>query len=291
MRRLEFQPEKKYNMSDLKCCVVSCDRPLDATYWEAQYEAKTTGWDLGQVSPPIQAYVDTVADKNSRILIPGCGNSYEAEYLLEQGFSNITVIDIAPTPVTVLKEKFKNNPNIQIVLGDFFEHQGKYDLIIEQTFFCALPPTMRQKYVWKMHQLLAEEGILAGLLFNRMFESGPPFGGSKEEYQKLFAAAFDFIKMDSSENSIAPRANSELFINLKKNSKVVVNLYELEGITCSGCMETITEKILAIDGVLNATISSNFAKVLIVSTNEIETKILKDVIAYDEKYTIKKIKN
>ena len=278
-------------MSDLKCCVVSCDRPLDAAYWEAQYEAKTTGWDLGQVSPPIQAYVDTVADKNSRILIPGCGNSYEAEYLLEHGFTNITVIDIAPTPVAVLKEKFKNNPNIQIVLGDFFEHQGNYDLIIEQTFFCALPPTMRQKYVWKMHQLLAEEGILAGLLFNRMFESGPPFGGSKEEYQKLFAAAFDFIKMDLSENSIAPRANSELFINLKKNRQVVVNLYELEGITCSGYMETITEKILAIDAVLNASISSNFAEVLIVSTNEIETEILKDVIAYDEKYTIKKIKN
>lgn len=291
MRRLEFQPEKKYKMSDLKCCVVSCDRPLDAAYWEAQYEAKTTGWDLGQVSPPIQAYVDTVADKNSRILIPGCGNSYEAEYLLEHGFTNITVIDIAPTPIAVLKEKFKNNPNIQIVLGDFFEHQGNYDLIIEQTFFCALPPTLRQKYVWKMHQLLAEEGILAGLLFNRMFESGPPFGGSKEEYQKLFAAAFDFIKMDLSENSIAPRANSELFINLKKNRQVVVNLYELEGITCSGCMETITEKILAIEGVLNASISSNFAEVLIVSTNEIETKILKDVIAYDEKYTIKKIKN
>lgn len=277
-------------MSDLKCCVVSCDRPLDAAYWEAQYEAKTTGWDLGQVSPPIQAYVDTVADKNSRILIPGCGNSYEAEYLLEQGFSNITVIDIAPTPVAVLKEKFKDNPNIKIVLGDFFEHQGKYDVIIEQTFFCALPPTMRQKYVSKMHQLLAEEGILAGLLFNRMFESGPPFGGNKEEYEKLFVVAFDFIKMDLSENSVAPRANSELFINLKKNSQVVVNLYELEGITCSGCMETITEKILAIDGVLNASISSNFAEVLIVSTNEIETKILKDVIAYDEKYTIKEIK-
>ena len=291
MRRLEFQPEKKYKMSDLKCCVVSCDRPLDAAYWEAQYEAKTTGWDLGQVSPPIQAYVDTVADKNSRILIPGCGNSYEAEYLLEQGFSNITVIDIAPTPVAVLKEKFKNNPNIQIVLGDFFKHQGKYDLIIEQTFFCALPPTMRQKYVWKMHQLLADQGILVGLLFNRMFDSGPPFGGSKEEYEKLFAAAFDFIKMSISENSIAPRANSELFINLKKNSQVSVNLYELEGITCSGCMETVSEKILAIDGVLNASISSNFAEVLIVSTNEIKTEILKDVIACDEKYTIKKIKN
>jgi SAM-dependent methyltransferase len=209
-------------MSDLKCSDTSYDKPLDAAYWEAQYKAKSTGWDLGQVSPPIQEYIDKITDKKKRILIPGCGNSYEAEYLLEHGFTNITVIDIAPTPVAVLKEKFKYNPNIQIVLGDFFEHQGNYDLIIEQTFFCALPPTMRQKYVWKMHQLLAEEGILAGLLFNRTFESGPPFGGSKEEYEKLFADAFDFKKMDLCDNSIAPRANSELFIEFKKNNVIII---------------------------------------------------------------------
>ena len=51
-------------MEDIKCCVVSCDKLLDASYWESQYEAKTTGWDLGKVSPPIQTYVDTIADKN-----------------------------------------------------------------------------------------------------------------------------------------------------------------------------------------------------------------------------------
>ena len=278
-------------MSDLKCCVVSCDRPLDAAYWEAQYEAKTTGWDLGQVSPPIQAYVDTVSNKNSRILIPGCGNSYEAEYLLEQGFSNITVIDIAPTPLAVLKEKFKNNPNIKIVLGDFFEHQGKYDLIIEQTFFCALPPTMRQKYVWKMHQLLAEEGILSGLLFNRMFESGPPFGGSKEEYEQLFTSTFDFIKINLSENSAAPRANSELSIELTKNGQVVVNLYQLKGFGFSDSMEKLTKKLLTVDGVLNVSISGNFTDLLLVSRNDITIETLQQVIAYDKKYTLKKIKN
>lgn len=278
-------------MSDLKCCVVSCDRPLDAAYWEAQYEAKTTGWDLGQVSPPIQAYVDTVSNKNSRILIPGCGNSYEAEYLLEQGFSNITVIDIAPTPLAVLKEKFKNNPNIKIVLGDFFEHQGKYDLIIEQTFFCALPPTMRQKYVWKMHQLLAEEGILSGLLFNRMFESGPPFGGSKEEYEQLFTSTFDFIKINLSENSAAPRANSELSIELTKNGQVVVNLYQLKGFGFSDSMEKLTKKLLTVDGVLKVSISGNFTDLLLVSRNDITIETLQQVIAYDKKYTLKKIKN
>ena len=276
-------------MEDVKCCVASCEKPFDAAYWETQYKAKATAWDLGKIAPPIQTYIDSIENKNISILIPGCGNSYEAEYLLEHRFTNITVIDIAPTPVAVLKEKFKNNPNIQIVLGDFFEHQGKYDLVIEQTFFCALPPTMRQKYVWKMHQLLADEGKLAGLLFNRTFEVSPPFGGSKEEYEKLFAAAFDFFKMVLCPNSIAPRANSELFFELKKNDKVQVNLNEFEGITCSGCMESVTKKFAAIDGILNVSMSSNFAEVLIVSKNEIAIEALQNAISYDEKYKIKKI--
>ncbi|MFV8442381.1 methyltransferase domain-containing protein [Flavobacterium sp. LB2P44] len=277
-------------MSELKCCLVSCESSLDATYWEAQYKAKTTHWDLGKVSPPIQAYVDTLKNKNIRILIPGCGNSYEADYLFEQGFTNITVIDIAPTPVADLKEKFKNNSNIQIILGDFFEHEGKYDLIIEQTFFCALPPVLRQKYVWKMHYLLADEGILAGVLFNRTFETGPPFGGSKEEYGMLFAGVFDFLSMNLSKKSIKARANSELFIELKKNNLVAVTLYKFDGITCSNCMKTISQKLATIDTILNVNMSSNFAEVLIVSKKEITIKELQHVISYDEKYKIEKLK-
>ena len=276
-------------MKEIQCCFVSCEKPLDAAYWETQYKAKATGWDLGKVSPPIQTYADAIVNKSSRILIPGCGNSYEAEYLLEHNFTNITVIDIAPTPVAALKEKFKNNPNIQIVLGDFFEHQGKYDLIIEQTFFCALPPTMRQKYVWKMQQLLVKEGKLAGLLFNRTFEASPPFGGSIGEYEKLFIAAFEFLKLDECQNSIAPRANSELFFEIKKNSQVKVNLYKFNGITCSGCSETVTKKFEVIEGVLNVSVSSNFAEVLIVSKNEIPVETLQNAISYDEKYQIIKI--
>lgn len=276
-------------MPKLQCCVVSCEKPLDAAYWDAQYKAQSTGWDLGSVSPPIKTYIDKLEDKNISILIPGCGNSYEAEYLLEQGFTNITVIDIAPILVAVLKEKLENNTNIKIILGDFFEHQGKYDLIIEQTFFCALPPTIRQKYVWKMHRLLADEGILAGLLFNRTFDVSPPFGGSKEEYEKLFKATFDFLRIDLCQNSIAPRANSELCIELKKNIQVEVNLYEFEGITCSGCMDTVTKKFTEIDGILNVSMSSNFAEVLIVSEKEIAVEELQNAISYDEKYKIKKI--
>lgn len=192
------------------------EKRLDQQYWDIKYKTNDIGWDLGQVSPPIKEYIDALLDKNLRILIPGCGNSHEAVYLLSQGFTNITLIDIAPTLVEKLQEKFKNNSNLKIILGDFFEHRGEYDLILEQTFFCALPPTMREKYVQKMHSILSEKGILAGLLFNKTFESAPPFGGSRNEYEKLFKKHFTFLQLELCLNSIKPRANSELFIEFVK---------------------------------------------------------------------------
>ena len=273
-------------MSEEKCCVVTCNLPLDQTYWDNQYQANATGWDLGQVSPPIKAYIDNIDNKEAKILIPGCGNTYEAEYLLQQGFTNITVIDIAPTLVESLKQKFANNNNITIILGDFFDHQGKYDFIIEQTFFCALPPTLRQKYVWKMHQLLTDYGKLFGLLFNREFEVSPPFGGSLNEYEQLFTKAFIFNSISLAGNSIPSRANTELFIEFKKIELNQVNLYHFEGITCSGCMNTVSSKFLEINGVLNVSMNSNFSEIIIVSKTEIDIKTLQEIVSYDEKYKI-----
>ena len=103
-----------------KCCVIPQKKILDQAYWDSQYKDKTTGWDIGYVSPPMKTYIDSLTDKNLEILIPGCGNTYEAEYLLQQGFHHVTVIDIAPTLVEKLQSKFAGNPNIHIVLGDFF---------------------------------------------------------------------------------------------------------------------------------------------------------------------------
>ncbi|RYF89397.1 MAG: SAM-dependent methyltransferase, partial [Chitinophagaceae bacterium] len=102
------------------------------------------------------------------------------------------------------------------ICGDFFELHEQFDLIIEQTFFCALSPALRVAYVSHMYKLLKEEGKLAGLLFNRSFDGGPPFGGSKEEYVKLFSPLFEIVTMEACYNSIAPRAGSELFFILKK---------------------------------------------------------------------------
>ncbi len=190
---------------------------LDGNYWSNRYLTGTAAWDLGQVSPPLQNYIDQVADKNIRILIPGCGNTHEADYLLKKGFTDITVIDIAPALVTQLKEKYEGNPHIKIILGDFFKHEGEYDLILEQTFFCAIDPSLRKDYVAKMPELLAHKGKLVGVLFNRQFEEqGPPFGGTQSEYEPMFIKDFIVKAFEPCYNSFAKRKDTELFINLVK---------------------------------------------------------------------------
>jgi hypothetical protein len=61
--------------------MLCVDKTLDQDYWDAQYKANT-GWDLG-LGLPIKNYIDTLKDKDIAILIPGCGNTYEAAYLLK----------------------------------------------------------------------------------------------------------------------------------------------------------------------------------------------------------------
>ncbi|MCP9749852.1 methyltransferase domain-containing protein [Ferruginibacter sp. HRS2-29] len=191
---------------------------LDKNYWDTRYSQNDTGWDIGYVSGPIKRYVDGLTDKDLRVLIPGCGNAYEAEYLLQKGFTNVTLIDISPFPVAAVKEKLKDfvGKELDVICGDFFELDEKFDLILEQTFFCALDPSLRENYVNKMAELLNENGRLAGVLFNRDFEGGPPFGGTQGEYEPLFKDKFDIHKMAPCYNSIGPRAGTELFIELIK---------------------------------------------------------------------------
>jgi SAM-dependent methyltransferase len=204
----------------MKCSKTGSEK-LDKEFWDARWKTSDTGWDMQQASPPLKAYIDSITDKQTAILIPGCGNAYEAEYLLEEGFANITVIDIAPALVGQLLQRLEQHAGHQltVICGDFFKHTGRYDVILEQTFFCAITPDLRKAYVQKMHELLKDNGKLAGLLFDRQFDSHPPFGGSKNEYLSLFSEKFRIERMESCELSIPSRKGSELFFELTKKDQ------------------------------------------------------------------------
>lgn len=192
------------------------NRELNKEYWNNRYLQQQIGWDIGSVAPALKEYIDQLINKNISILIPGCGNAYEAAYLLQQGFKNVTLVDIAPAATAAVEDKLSTyiNNGLQIITGDFFDLKTTYDLILEQTFFCALDPSLRSAYVEKMVSLLNPDGKLVGLLFNRHFEGGPPFGGSKLEYEELFTPKFNIQMMDTAHNSIGPRAGTELFVKM-----------------------------------------------------------------------------
>jgi cyclopropane fatty-acyl-phospholipid synthase-like methyltransferase len=185
-------------------------------YWEERYQKQDTGWDIGTISTPLKEYIDQLTDKKCRILLPGAGNGYEFDYLINKGFTNVFVVDIAISPLNNIANR---NPEMssKLLHQDFFTLNEKFDLVLEQTFFCAIPPEMRADYATKMNEILNTKGKIAGLLFDfPLTEEGPPYGGSKAEYLSLFSEKFRIKTIERAHNSIKPRQNKELFFIFEK---------------------------------------------------------------------------
>lgn len=190
---------------------------LSPEYWQERYRQQQTGWDLGTVSPPLKAYFDQLTNLETRILIPGCGHAYEAAYLHQQGFKNVYIADVAEAPLTDFQQRVPTFPASHLLHQDFFKLTQTFDLIVEQTFFCALDPALRPAYAKQCAGLLVTGGKLAGLLFNTTFsQPGPPFGGSEAEYRTYFEPYFHFRTFETATNSVKPRAGKELFMILER---------------------------------------------------------------------------
>lgn len=189
------------------------DLNLDAQYWNKRYLEGNYGWDIGYASPAITNYFDGLENKGVSILIPGCGSAYEGEYLINNGFNHVCLLDTAEES----KKRFMNRvPNFKnFVIDDFFNLKGEFDYVVEQTFFCALNPKLREDYAIKMKELLKPNGKLIGLLFDaELNKDTPPFGGNKLEYEKLFKKYFNSVKIEKTSESILPRLGKELFIEI-----------------------------------------------------------------------------
>lgn len=191
-------------------------KTLDEQYWSARYAEGKTGWDIGHASPHLIEAAHSVA-KDTRILIPGCGLGWEAEQLWKEGYSNIFICDISGKPLDAFAVRVPDFPKSQLLHTDFFSLKARFELILEQTFFCALPPGRRDDYVQKMYDLLTAGGALKGLLFDfPLTEEGPPFGGSESEYRQRFTEVFDDFTIERAQRSIAPRQGKEFYFEALK---------------------------------------------------------------------------
>ena len=205
------------------------EEKLTAEYWDARYREGRTGWDLGQSNTALLAELKRRIDRGARILIPGGGRAYEALALWERGYANTYIVDWAPRAFDALREGGLSERvraagvdlEARCIVADFFEHDDHYDALLEQTFFCAIDPTLRDAYVKQAAQLLRPGGLWLGILFARDFPTaGPPFGGTADEYRERFGPHFEIERLSLWEGSVAPRLGHEVLGVMRCRSDV-----------------------------------------------------------------------
>jgi methyl halide transferase len=188
--------------------------------WQRHYDENDMGWDLGQVAPPFVRLWEEGQLPMGKVLIPGCGRGHEVLFLAENGFE-VTGVDYSDGAVTYLRNALKErNLKGQILQQDFFSlnssHDELYDLIIEQTFFCAISPQYRQDYVSNVSRILKPGGILVGLFYHTDKEGGPPYNTTREDLETHFSEKFKIIKLEKETSSAEQRKNKEWLVILKK---------------------------------------------------------------------------
>ena len=188
--------------------------------WQGHYESDDLGWDLGEVAPSFVKLWEEGKLPLGKVIIPGCGRGHEAIFLAEKGF-DVTGIDLAEGAVTFLANTLKErNLAGRVLRQDFFSlddsHNGVYDLALEHTFFCAIPPRQRQDYCLTVARLLKPGGVLAGLFYNTGEEGGPPYNTAREDIETIFSKTFEIQELYKSPWSTPQRKDKEWLGILQK---------------------------------------------------------------------------
>ena len=189
--------------------------------WQRHYDEDDLGWDLGHVAPPFVDLLESNTIFPCKTLVPGCGRGHEVIFLAENGF-DMTAVDYSIGAVNHLNSVILDRKlNIKVLNLDFFEldstHDCLYDLLIEQTFFCAISPSQRPLYVETVSRILKKGGMIAGLFYHTGQEGGPPFNTTRQDIIKHFSGLFEIRELTQAKNSAEKRKGKEwLAILVKK---------------------------------------------------------------------------
>ena len=176
--------------------------------WNQRYVEGRTGWDLGG-PPPALVRVIAAQAPGRRVLVPGAGRGHDAIAWAEAGHQ-VVAIDFAPLAVAAARENAAaRGLVIEVREADIFalpgELAGSFDLVWEQTCFCAIPTERRGDYVQAMAAVLKPGGRIVALLWNHGRTGGPPFDVRREDVEGLFPPAFVVERIEAVPDSAAGR--------------------------------------------------------------------------------------
>ena len=189
--------------------------------WQKHYDENDLRWDLGEASPPLCHYLESNTVPRGRVIVPGCGQGHEVVYLAKKGFT-VTAIDFTKGATQKLAYNLaRNRVEAEIICTNFFrlgfEHLNRYSLVLEQTFFCAIHPILRNSYVNLASRILKPGGSLIGLFYETGKEDGPPFNTTRSHILRHFFGPFQIKLLEKTNRSAERRQGKEWLAVLKKN--------------------------------------------------------------------------
>lgn len=188
------------------------------TKWEADYQRKSDGWDLGGPTPAFKRLASTRRFKPGRMIVPGAGRGHDAREFARHGFQ-VTAVDFSPYVVNEMKRLADPHTPVEILQHDIFALPPKldhsFDYVLEYTCFCAIDPKRRAEYADLITRLLKPGGAYIDLAFpldGR--QGGPPFAVSEPELLNLYQErGFKLLAREKPVDSVSPRRGAEeLFI-------------------------------------------------------------------------------
>lgn len=188
--------------------------------WRKHYDSGDCPWDLNDVAPPWRVLWEEKKLVPGKAIVPGCGRGHEVVFLAEKGF-DVTGVDFAEGAVQNCRDALSQRglPG-NIARENFFalgrEHHGVYDLLLEQTFFCAIHPSDRNRYVETAARTLKPGGLLAGLFYETGGEGGPPFNTTRSDVIDHFSAEFEIESLAKTPHSHEQRKGKEWLGLLRK---------------------------------------------------------------------------
>ena len=189
--------------------------------WQADYERKSDGWDLGGPTPVFKRLAASGRFEPGRMVVPGAGRGHDAREFARRGFQ-VTAIDFAPYVIHEMKKLSDPHAPIEILQHDLFalphDMDGSFDYLLEYTCFCAIDPQRRTEYADLVRRLLKPGGKYIDLAFPLDGRAGgPPFAVSESEIVDLFGRrGFELLSQEKPADSVSPRKHAEKLLIFQK---------------------------------------------------------------------------
>ena len=169
--------------------------------WESMWAAGLEpgqAFDASRVEPAFLDLIMTGTLPKGDALVPGCGRGY-AVAALGSAERKVTGLEISATAKAAADTYLSTakagdgsaaSEHCTVVVDDFFTHTGRYDLVYDCTFLCAIPPSRREEWAAQMSKIIKPGGEIVSLVFPLGdYEGGPPFALSTTIVEDLLIPA------------------------------------------------------------------------------------------------------